>query len=242
MRFTESTLVLALLVASSLTAFPTGSANDGSGSDPAVDGVTRYVEPRYNGIADGETVVIEVQVLPDGTVQGTKIVSAPFPIVGHWAEDAAEQWEFEPDAGGLPTTREIRFTLNSVHTDSPRGVRSHYESPLTLHVEYVEPSVEFLKRVGGKIPVKYCEKHNEPMEVRLLPIRYGLWMYTEDRANELKPYWKAKRRLFPNAHLVARRGDIRSSEVEAETYVCSSCMQARTEWIAKHPKRQVEKD
>lgn len=233
--------LLAAFVAATTAASSSADVFANSNGDPSADGVLKIVEPRYRGLTDGESVVIDVLISADGTVEDTRaIVPASIPFVTSWIEEAVRQWCFEPSASDPGRRRRITFTLNSVQTDSPRGVRSRYESPLTLHVEYVVPTLWFIERVDGQIPTKSCEVHGEPMTVERLPIRYGLWGYSEERAKSLKKYWKARKRKFPYAHRYRRMGDIRGSEIEAETYVCSYCLEARKSWISQHPDVETE--
>jgi TonB family protein len=240
MKHSVLTLTAVLLVSTIATSGLPAFGGSSSG-DPSVDGILKIVEPRYNGISDGVSVVIEVQIAPDGTVEDTTVIGpAPIPFVTRWVEEAARQWLFEPSVGDARRRREVTFTLDSVKTDSPRGVRSRYESPLTLHVEYVVPTVWFIERVDGNIPIKNCDLHHEVMTVERLPIHYGLWGYSEDWERRLKKYWRARERKFPNAHLIKRMGDILDSETEAEVYVCASCLKARRAWIDSHPDDETE--
>ena len=211
--------------------------------DPSLDGVLKYVEPHYNGMADGESVVVEVEISADGKVdKATVIHGTRVRFVNHWMMEAAWQWRFDPASIDSSRKRRITFTLDSVRTDSPRGVRATYENPLTLHVEYVKPTVFFLQRVNGHIPIKYCEVHHELMTVERLPIHYGLRFYTENEAKKLEGYWEARKRKFPHAPRSIAMGCTVGSEVEAEAYVCASCVKAKAEWIASHPNDAVEPD
>jgi TonB family protein len=221
--------------------------------DPALDGVQRYEAPRYGKVLwkndDGYpflrgTVVVEVQVAGDGTVTSASVVSNPkILLLTPWAEEAAKLWLFEPSPVAQSRTRRIPFVFEGVvESESDSGVVTSYENPLTLHVVLAEPTILRLQRTDGLLPHARCEVHGVPMIVERLPIQYGLWSYTTDQAQALNKYWKARKRNFPNAHQFVRLGDIVGSEVEAEVYICSSCLRAREDWIARHPKDQVEPD
>jgi len=182
--------------------------------------------------------LVDVEVDATGKVREAQVISSPeLPFLPRWAEDAARQWTFEPNPLQSIRIFQLRFSFDgNVTTDSPRGVRSWYENPLTLHVEYVEPTVALLERVDGKIPERSCDLHDAPMQVVRVPIRYGLKLgYSEEEFERYRPFWKAQASEFPNAHHFQKRGCMVMSETLAEVYVCSKCLDSDYQWRANHP-------
>ena len=244
-------LALALIPLTAVT-FAEGKANQHLelvGEDPAVDGVTFVQAPLYNayhmkhdgveGRAAG-VVKVEIEIDSTGAVIDASVVSQlKLPLLPHWAEQAARAWRFEPSSDSLAHHRVLTFSFEgALSAAKPRGVLASYESPLTLHVQYVEPTVAFLERVDGKIPEKTCKVHHIPMTVELVPLGYGLPRGVDPDLPEgiaMERWWDAKAQLFPNAPRRKLGGCIVGSETQVEVYVCPICKDERDRWLEEHP-------
>jgi TonB family protein len=219
------------------------------GEDPTVDGVAFVQAPTYNayritghgieGRAAG-VVTVEIKIDSTGAVIDASVLSDPgFPLLPAWAEAAARGWRFNPSSESWARHAVLEFSFEGAISDAkPRGVLATYESPLTLHVQYLEPTVAFLERVDGRIPEKTCEVHHLPMTVELVPLSYGLPRGVVPDSPEAAAqgrWWDAQANLFPNAPRRKLGGCSVSSETQAEVYICPACRAERDRWFEEHP-------
>lgn len=219
------------------------------GGDPSADGVIEVQAPYYyayhinrdgiEGSAVG-VVTVEVEIDSTGAVIDASVLSHPgVPLLQPWAEAAAKHWRFEPSGGTWTRRRVLTFSFEGKRR-APKlaEVIARYESPLTLHIAYIEPSVLFLDRVDGKIPDTTCEVHDVPMTVELVPLGYGLPHGVDPDSSEgaaQERWWNAQAELFPNAPRRKLGGCIVSSETQVEVYICPACRAARDQWLEEHP-------
>jgi hypothetical protein len=81
---------------------------------------------------------------------------------------------------------------------------------------------------------KTCEVHGQLLEEDEVPLRYGLFRFTEE-------YRKAQKELFPNANsfkLAGCRIDEANNKKTTITKYCSVCRQNEKEWRSKNEARQ----
>ena len=185
-------------------------------------------------------VNVQVEVAPDGTVVATRLVDAdtPFFLV-RVTLAAAALWRFDP----APIKREltISFALagEKVTDEEPPGLTARYENPFTVRLQYITPLTERLKRLDGRVPEQRCKVHGRPMDVAVVPIRYGLTMneysYPEPERRMRETYWKALERHFPNAPEWRGAGCIVQPQTQEEVYVCPRCKELKQAWLTAHP-------
>jgi TonB family protein len=131
-----------LLLVSVLAIFstPSQAQNPVTISAPAVDAAiatqnrVTYVDPIYPAIAKAAhvtgTVVLQLEVEPDGSVGKVKTISGPQMLNGA-ATDAVKQWHYKPFMqGGSPaavsTTVSIPFALGTQPADNDSAIQSTF--------------------------------------------------------------------------------------------------------------------
>lgn len=193
------------------------------------DGLKAYVVAdvlRTYRHTETETILIDVEVRPDGTVGQAHSAKRG----DRGTENLVRNWTFLPFAGTQPHWQTITLILEA-DTDGERSFESRYESPLTLRVKRHLPLILHVPRVDGAIPGKICSVHHVAMTVELLPILWGL---IEPRDDEMV-YFDAQEQRFPNARDIIFGGCEEGTESRAEVYICAKCRQARATWLAAHP-------
>jgi len=189
-----------------------------------------------------KSVNVEVEVAADGTAVATRLVDSdtPFFLVRVMLA-AAALWRFSASPDGSVRHPTISFALagERVTDEEPPGLTARYEIPFTLSLQYITPLTERLKRVDGKVPVERCRVHGRPMDVAVVPIRYGLPMnesaYPEPERKLREAYWKAFEDHFPNAREWVGGGCMVQSQKQAEIYRCSRCRELEQSWLEAHP-------
>lgn len=94
----------------------TFAAETSAGRSPAAGTLIHRVEPEYPADARQRkihgTVVLDVQIGPDGAVQDVKVLSGP-PELAQSSIDAVKQWRFNPRlVNGSPVPMQTNITLN----------------------------------------------------------------------------------------------------------------------------------
>lgn len=91
---------------------------------------------------------------------------------------------------------------------------------------------------SGAGPNKTCEVHQVPLQKKKVPIFYGMPMWSDyDRKMT-----EASSRSFPYSTVHAEGGCVVMKNAPKETTVwqCPNCLQAKAEWVKRHPRPEKE--
>ena len=232
-------LVFAAFFICAISAFP-GSLPD----DADRDGLIAYSIPAYPRCGITGTVTVEVRIATDGRViDATDVSDSMVPGLGGWALDAARKWEFKTGPNTCSATRRLTFVFEGDRwTESTGGVVGRYESPLTLHVEHLQPWLRKLPRIDGEVPPRRCELHGVELEVVVKSMYHGSIDMNSPTGKLLDEYSHAAILDFPNARLVDQEGvTVWGTESEWEIFSCPKCREAREAWLADHPEFELPK-
>jgi hypothetical protein len=185
---------------------------------------------------------VEVEVDAHGAVLNATAMTPLPPFVADFSEAAARQWRFAAAADGRRT-----YVITFFYRGTGRTEKSSYREvirsdELTMRITYFQSTTRRLeRRHDGTFAEAFCPRHRVRMAVDTVPIGYGLarsYSLPDDRIalREAKRFWRAQRRLFPEANLRAGGGGCTVGfEDKAESYYCEVCRHARAEWLKRHP-------
>ncbi len=206
--------------------------------------VLDIVPPRSFPVNGPWPVTVGIQVDPSGLVSSFCVEDRMSRMAIKISGDQLRQWLFEPIQGDEQRIFILKLVYYPTETwEKPLTTVLAFEDPFTLHIRTYLPSIFRLERRNNAIPIKSCEKHDQTMEVEIVPCQYGLIVgFDEKSRSSLRAsvVARAMRRHFPNSPARVRCGFcIPGSETHAEVYVCTVCKTNRESWFKKH-KRFVE--
>lgn len=80
---------------------------------------------------------------------------------------------------------------------------------------------------------KKCEVHGSLLELKKVPIVYGLMLQDENLG-------KARKTLFPNSFMTVSGGCcVGALGFETETFICKDCRTAETKWRKMNKKQKT---